>query len=90
MVDETKSPVNEEVNAYDPKPTVTFNGKSYIIEALDPAMQDMIKIHQQWQQEHEVARREVFKYEAALKGLMTELEVRFKAVDAAAAAVQQQ
>jgi hypothetical protein len=71
-------------------PTVTFNNKVYLLAALDTQMQDMIKIHQLWQQEHETARREVFKLEAALKGLMSELELRFKAVDSAAAAVQPQ
>jgi len=71
-----------------PDPTVTFNGKTYLMDALEPQMQEMIKIHQLWTQEHEVARREVFKYEAALKGLMAELETRFKAIDSAAAAVK--
>lgn len=67
-------------------PTVTFNNKTYLIQALPQDVQELIGVHQTWNGELTNQRREVFKLEAAIRGLMSELEIRFKAVDDAAAA----
>lgn len=69
-----------------PEPIVTFNNKTYITRALPQDIQELVQIHQEWTGALAIARREVFKHEAALRGLLGELEGRFKAIDAAAAA----
>jgi hypothetical protein len=63
-------------------PTITFNGKVYDIASLPGDLQEFISIHQSWNNELVGARREVFKFEAAIRGLLNELELRFKAIDA--------
>jgi len=67
------------------QPTITFNNKVYQIGALPADVQELIGIHQSWTNELGGQRREVFKLEAALRGLLSELELRFNAVDAATA-----
>ena len=63
--------------------TITFNDKVYVISALPQEVQELINIHQSWSVELGEQRREVFKIEAALRGLLIELETRFKVVDLA-------
>ena len=62
-------------------PAVTFNGKSYELSSLPQDLQDFISIHQTWTGELANSRREVFKIEAALRGLLSEMEIRFKAIE---------
>lgn len=61
--------------------TITFNDKVYVISALPQEVQELINIHQSWSVELGEQRREVFKLEAALRGLLLELETRFKVID---------
>lgn len=63
------------------KPTITFNDKTYILEALPQDVQEFIAIHKLWHDELNQQRREVFKLEAALRGLLTEIDVRIKAFE---------
>ena len=65
-------------------PTITFNGKNYLIESLPSDVQDLINLHTAWDRELLQARHEVFKLEAALRGLLPEMDIRLKAVDAVA------
>jgi hypothetical protein len=62
------------------EPTITFNDKVYTISSLPADIQEFISIHQVWTNELAGAKREVFKFEAAIRGLLNELENRFKTV----------
>ena len=64
-------------------PTITFNDKVYQIDSLPAEVQEFITIHQVWNTELATARREVFKFEAAIRGLLIELEHRFTSIDGA-------
>ena len=68
-----------------PSPTITFNNKVYVIDQLPANLQEFIAIYQSWNNDLVVQRREVFKLEAALRSLINELELQFKAIEAPAA-----
>ena len=74
------------VEAVTTEATITFNDKVYVISALPQEVQELINIHQSWNIELGEQRREVFKTEAALRGLLIELDTRFKVIDIDAAA----
>ena len=59
-------------------PTITAGDKTYSIASLPEDVQKLISIYQSWEVELQAARTEVFKLEAAIRGLSSELEGRFK------------
>jgi hypothetical protein len=71
--------------AVQPEPTITFNNKTYVAKDLPSDIRELVNIHQKWTVKIGEAREEVFKYEAAIRGLLSELENRFKAFDTPAA-----
>jgi hypothetical protein len=68
------------------EPSINVNGKSYPIASLPADIRDLIAVYQVWENELLVQRREVFKLEGAIRSVSTELETRFKNVEAQAAA----
>ena len=70
----------KEVTAVDQGPTITAGGNTYSIAGLPEDVQKLIQIYQNWEVELQAARTEVFKLEAAIRGLGIELEGRFKAL----------
>ena len=79
MKKETKQAIQEEQ-------TITFNEKPYVISTLPKELQELIQIHQKWSADIIDAKLEVFKLEAATRGLIVEMENRFKLVDEETAA----
>ena len=67
------------------EPTITFNGKTYIAKNLPQDVQEIIQMHQEWTGTLAIARREVLKNEVAIRGLLVELDTRFKTIDELAA-----
>jgi hypothetical protein len=63
--------------------TVSFNDTTYQLSELPAPIKEFIRMHSDWNVELAAQRREVFKTEAALRGLRAELEVRFTAFEAA-------
>jgi hypothetical protein len=61
--------------------TITFNEKPYVISSLPKELQELIQIHQQWSNDQIKAKLEVFKLDAALRGLISEMETRFSALE---------
>lgn len=59
---------------------LTINGKEYVIQNLPAEVQEMIRIYQTWEQELVKQRLEVFKLEAAMKGVGFEIEHRLAAL----------
>jgi hypothetical protein len=59
-------------------PLVDVGGKSVPFLELPVEVQTLVKTYQRWQVELNDARLEVFKLEAALRGLGAELELKFK------------
>jgi len=64
------------------EPTITINGKTYAISALPQDIKETIGIYKIWTDELNTAKREVYKLEAANRGLSIELENRFKQLEA--------
>jgi hypothetical protein len=56
--------------------TIQVGDKHLLVKMLPQEVQDLINIHELWVEQLETAKLEVFKLEAALRGLMTEIEVR--------------
>lgn len=57
-------------------PTITVGDQTFLIADLPPETQRIVNIYRSWEADLDKARIEVFKYEAALRGLTKELEVR--------------
>ena len=62
------------------EPTITSGDKNYSISALPEDLQRLIKLYQLWEEELEQAKIQVFKIEAAIRGLGMELEGRIRQV----------
>lgn len=61
-----------------PEAKLEFDGKEYLISELSPELQKLISFYSQWEAELGDAKVEVFKLEAALRGVTTEIEFRLK------------
>ena len=59
-------------------PMITSNGESYFIDTLPADLQRLVHLYQRWENELHEQQIEVFKTEAAIRGLSAELESRFK------------
>lgn len=79
--------MSDEAQVPQQEPTITFNNKTYLTRALPQDIQELVQIHQEWTGALAVAKRDVFKHEAAIRALLGELEIRFKTIDDAAAAM---
>lgn len=55
---------------------VSIGGKSYPFSQLPKDLQDLITVYTRWEKELADAKVEVFKLEAALKGISKEIELR--------------
>ena len=60
---------------------INVNGKAYPMNALPQEIKDLVNVYQVWEAELGNQRREVFKTEAALRALGSELELRFKKIE---------
>jgi len=74
------TPANSTIPANEP--TITINNKTYVINALPQEIKEKINVYSIWANELAVAKREVFKLEAANRGLSLELENNFKQLEA--------
>jgi hypothetical protein len=83
-----KAPVAK-TEAQAAEPSINVNGKSYPITSLPADIRDLIAVYQVWENELLVQRREVFKLEGAIRSVSTELETRFKNIEAQAVAASQ-
>ena len=62
----------------EPIPTLSIGGKDYPVASLPPEVQNFLGIYALWEGELKTAKIEVFKLEAAIKGLSAEIEIRLK------------
>ncbi len=58
------------------EPSITFRGKNIPIAALPKDITDLLDVHNKWEVELSEARVEVFKLEAAIRGIGSEIEHR--------------
>ena len=58
--------------------TLTINGKEYSILMLPADVQHLLSIYAKWENELKTAKVEVFKLEAAIKGLSMEIDTRVR------------
>lgn len=58
--------------------TLSINGKDHSISSLPSDIQNLLVIFSKWETELKTAKIEVFKLEAAIKGLSAEIELRVK------------
>lgn len=57
---------------------LSLDGKDYRVEDLPPDIQNMLAIYTTWTEELKVARVEVYKLEAATRGITSEIQLRIK------------
>lgn len=57
-------------------PVLSIKGRDYPVHELPQDIQNLITIYQKWQMELEEKKLEVFKQEAAIRGIETEIELR--------------
>lgn len=57
-------------------PALAINGKEYPIDQLPGDIQNLLNIYSKWETELKAAKVEVFKLEAAIKGITVEIETR--------------
>lgn len=57
---------------------VTIGGKAYQFSILPKEVQDLIAVYSKWERELADAKVEVFKLEAAMKGVSKEIELRME------------
>ena len=57
---------------------LSLGGKDYPIASLPADVQNLLAIYGKWDNELKNAKVEVFKLEAALKGISLEIEIRLK------------
>ena len=67
---------------------MNLNGKQYPLSQLPPDIRDLINIHQSWEKELVEQRVAVFKTEAAIKALATEVAARTEKLEADIAAAK--
>jgi len=56
--------------------TINANGATYIISELPQETQELIAIFEVWNKDMILAKQEVFKFEAAIRAVSTEIEGR--------------
>lgn len=59
-------------------PVLSLNGKNYPIDELPADIQNLLDIYGIWENELKMAKVEVFKLEAAIKGVSFEIEHRIQ------------
>ena len=59
-----------------PGQTLSINGKEHSVQGLPADIQNLLVIYAKWENELKAAKVEVFKLEAAIKGLSAEIELR--------------
>lgn len=69
------------MNTPDNDQTLSINGKDHPISSLPSDVQNLLVIFTKWETELKTAKIEVFKLEAAIKGLSAEIELRVKQFD---------
>jgi len=57
-------------------PTLSLNGKNYPVDSLPSDVKNLLGIYSKWGSELKNAKVEVFKLEAAIKGISAEIELR--------------
>jgi hypothetical protein len=62
----------------EPTQVLAIGGKEYPVADLPGDVQNLLGIYAIWEGELKTAKIEVFKLEAAIKGLSSEIEVRLK------------
>lgn len=58
--------------------TLTYNDKEYLVSELSPDTQKLIGFYTLWEADLLAAKAEVFKLEAALRGLIAEMDFVLK------------
>ena len=58
------------------EPSITFRGKTIPISALPKEITDLLDVHGKWEEELSHAKIEVFKLEAAIRGISIEIDHR--------------
>jgi hypothetical protein len=61
--------------------TLTINGKEHPVTSLPQDVQNLLSIYAKWENELKASKVEVFKLEAAIKGLSIEIETRMQQID---------
>jgi hypothetical protein len=73
-IDKTPKPENE-------VPVLTLNGKEYPLDSLPADIKNLIEVYGRWQGELKEQRIEVFKLEAAIRGVESEIELRIRQIE---------
>lgn len=68
------------MNNLDNDQTLSINGKEHSIQSLPSDIKNLLAIFSKWETELKTAKIEVFKLEAAIKGLSTEIELRVQQI----------
>lgn len=61
--------------------SITIGEKTIEVESLPPEIKQFLAIYSAWEDELSAAKVEVFKLEAAIKGLSQEIEIRLKSIE---------
>lgn len=62
-------------------PVLTVNGKDYPLDSLPADIKNLIDVYGRWQGELKEAKIEVFKLEAAVRGVESEIELRIRQIE---------
>lgn len=73
--------MSEDLKSAAKDPVVTLHGKDYPMSTLPQDVRNLIEVHGLWQEETKKAKIEVFKLEAAIRGIEAEIEIRINQIE---------
>ena len=73
--------MSEDLKTAAKEPVVTLHGKDYALNVLPQDVRSLIEVHGIWQEETKKAKIEVFKLEAAIRGVEAEIETRINQIE---------